>query len=226
MKTDDIVGKKVGIYDVISVSNIRTSDGHKLYHVLCSVCGWHGKIRKQNIKRAKKCTHISIDSEYKRYDTVWENKRIRSIFRGMKDRCYNPNCKSYMWYGGKGIKIYDKWMKEPHLFEEWSIENKYDNTLTIDRINENEDYCPKNCRWVPAVDNAKYKSTTNIITVNGVSHTGREWGNECGLGCNTINQMLRMLPKEKVIEFIRRRLDDKNKQRKPRQTWLDTYGIK
>ena len=223
MIMDDIVGKRIGIYDVVSISDVKASDGHKLYHVLCSVCGWSGRITKQDIKRAKKCTHISIDCKYKRYDTVWKNKRIKSIFSGMKERCYNKNCKSYMWYGGKGIKICDEWMREPYLFESWSIENGYDDTLTIDRINENEDYCPENCRWVSMGDNAKYKSTTNLIKANGELHTGREWSNILNFGANVINKYVRKYGKENTEKFIEKYLENPGMKPSGRKSYYELY---
>ena len=50
----------------------------------------------------------------------------------MKQRCYNPNEKSYKWYGAKGIKICDEWINSPKSFEEWSLQNGYNDNLTID----------------------------------------------------------------------------------------------
>lgn len=74
-------------------------------------------------------------------------KRIRRIYRGMKDRCYNPNSASYKNYGGRGIKICDEWLDSVDTFIVWALSNGYDNTLSIDRINVNGNYEPTNCRW-------------------------------------------------------------------------------
>lgn len=85
--------------------------------------------------------------------------RIYSIWKGMRYRCCNPNRPKYEYYGGKGIKVCDAWNHGYGGFEnfyDWSMKNGYDDTLTIDRINSDMDYCPDNCRWIPFYDNLMY----------------------------------------------------------------------
>lgn len=64
----------------------------------------------------------------------------------MKSRCLNPKHKWYSYYGGRGISVCDEWLKfEP--FMEWAFVNGYSDTLTIDRINNDGNYEPSNCKW-------------------------------------------------------------------------------
>lgn len=202
---ENIVGARIGIFDVLYECNFKTNYGHKMYHVKCSECGWESNMRKYDIKITKKCTHIKINGSYRDFNKYkWANKRINKIFNGMIQRCYNENDKAYRWYGAKGIKICDEWIENPNLFEEWALNNGYTDKLTIDRIEENENYAPDNCRWIPNKDNAKYKSTTSLIEVDGEIHTGKDWSRKLGFGINVINKYIRRYGLDNTIEFIRR----------------------
>lgn len=219
----------VGIFDVLYECDYKSNDGHRLYHIRCRVCGWETDIRIDHLKRMNttNCKHKN------RFGVVmlgknaphFKNKRIGSIYRGITNRCYDERNKAYRWYGGKGIGVCDEWLHNPLLFEEWSLENGYEDSLSIDRINPDEDYCPENCRWVSFDDNSRYKSTTRVIEVDGERHTGREWADLLNIGTNTINQIYRDYGEEKTKEFIRRRKRDKTKPRKSRKTWMNVYGI-
>ena len=71
----------------------------------------------------------------------------------MKQRCGNPNNNVYEYYGGRGIKVCDEWDKNYTTFESWALKQGYDpesprGKCTVDRINNDGDYCPDNCRIV------------------------------------------------------------------------------
>ena len=107
----------------------------------------------------------------------------------MKERCYNPNRNSYCWYGAKGICVCDEW-DDFENFYDWSMNNGYSDELTIDRIDSNGNYCPKNCRWSTDREQANNRSTNRIIEYNGESHTLEEWSRITGIASNTIRMRL------------------------------------
>jgi hypothetical protein len=117
-------------------------------------------------------------------------------------RCYNKNCKDYRFYGKKGVYICDEWRNNYKSFNDWAIQSGYEDGLTIDRIDCSKPYCPENCRWISACDNAKWKSTTTSITVNGITDSGRGWSERLGRGVNYINKMIRKKGIDYTIDYI------------------------
>ena len=75
-------------------------------------------------------------------------------------------------------------------FYDWSMNNGYSDELTIDRIDSNGNYCPKNCRWSTDREQANNRSTNRIIEYNGESHTLEEWSRITGIASNTIRMRL------------------------------------
>ena len=204
-ETNNHVGETVGVFKIVEMMSYRDVDGHALYKGICEECGLKRIARYSDLKKVNKCVHIGIDGKTTKYHYVgWTNERIRRLFYGMKRRCYNKKDRAYRWYGAKGIKVCSEWLKNPLLFEEWSLSNGYEDTLTIDRINENKDYSPDNCRWIPLDKNVKYKSTTSVINVDGEEHTGRDWSKVLGLSTNIINTYIREYGLDNTIEFIKR----------------------
>lgn len=93
----------------------------------------------------------------------------------MKDRCYNPNNKSYSFYGGRGIAICEEWLNDFVAFFNWANNNGYSEELTIDRIDTNGDYSPQNCRWIDRGAQANNTRRNVYITLGNETKTLTEW---------------------------------------------------
>lgn len=93
-------------------------------------------------------------------ESIAKCKKLRFCYYNMIRRCYDKNCPGFMYYGGKGIKIYSDWLDENGRinFIKWAAENGYQLGLTIDRINSNADYIPENCVWVTKAENSRRTS--------------------------------------------------------------------
>lgn len=112
----------------------------------------------------------------------------------MKQRCYNPNNKSYRNYGGRGIKICDEWLNNNNGFSnfyKWCISNNYDenkdgSNQSIDRINNNGDYSPNNCRITNKITQANNTRRNMYYTYNSKTQTLSEWSREVKIPYNVL----------------------------------------
>ena len=225
------IGETHGIYTIIDMLDEKDKYGHWIYKSVCEECGreqfsHYGQIAGEKSKTTQ-CTHIKANGDHIPYGHIWDNKRIASIFGDMNSRCYNSNNKNYRWYGAKGIKICSEWLSNPKLFEEWALNNGYNDSLTIDRIDSDRDYCPDNCRWISLRENTRRAGVVSWITVEDITLTGRQWAEKLQLGINTINTAIRTHGLDKTKELIAAMLKEppSTKHRKSRHTWFETYGI-
>lgn len=95
-------------------------------------------------------------------------ERIKNIHHAMKQRCYYAKHEAYKRYGGRGISVCDEW-KSIKAFRDWAVKNGYRDDLTLDRINNDGNYEPSNCRWVTPraqAANRRTKSNTGVVGVH------------------------------------------------------------
>lgn len=80
--------------------------------------------------------------------------KLYSIWSNMKERCERPSCTHYIFYGAKGVKVCSEW-HDFRRFKAWALENGYveNSNLSIDRINNDGNYEPENCQWIPLSEN-------------------------------------------------------------------------
>jgi hypothetical protein len=137
-------------------------------------CGNTIIVNSSNLKsgNTKSCGCLHKEKITKHGDVY---SRLYRIYRSMKSRCNSPNSTPYKNYGGKGITYCKEW-EDYSTFKKWALENKYDESLTLDRIDNNQGYYPENCRWVNMTIQARNKklnpkNTTGYFGVFFQNHT-------------------------------------------------------
>lgn len=105
---------------------------------------------------------------------------LYQAWRRMLYRCYNPKNPSYQRYHGR-INVCTEWKYSFENFLRWAIENGWESGLSLDRVNNDGDYSPSNCRWATAKQQARNRSSCVYLTHNGVTKTLMEWCEEYGV---------------------------------------------
>lgn len=149
-------------------------------------CGCYAKERTSEVMSQLKIKHgMSYSSEY----ISWG---------GMLYRCGNPNCKHYAAYGGRGIKVCKRWMKFENFYKDMGP--KPGPKYSIDRIDNDGNYCKNNCRWSTNVDQCNNQRRSVFIEFNGKRQTISQWAVEIGIPPTTIaNRMKNNRPLEEVL---------------------------
>lgn len=101
--------------------------------------------------------------------------RLYYIWQGIKKRCYNTNDARYHRYGGRGITVCEEWITDYINFHNWAIENGYSEDKTIDRIDNDGNYEPSNCRWSTNKEQCNNRSSNIKITIGNATKTLTEW---------------------------------------------------
>lgn len=117
--------------------------------------------------------------------------RVYHIWKYMKSRCLNPNTKAYRLYGERGITVCDEWENDFQPFYDWALSHGYSDILTIDRINNDGNYEPSNCRWATMKEQCNNTRLTHHYYFNGEVKTLSEWAATLDLPRKTINDRLK-----------------------------------
>lgn len=189
-KVHDLTGQKFGLLTVIGLAE---TDTRKTYWVCKCDCGNMKTVRSDSllcgaikscgcIKRKQDEVNLTKNHRHKMSGT-----RIYSEWQGMKGRCYNKGNSRYADWGGRGIEVCEQWRNSFESFYTWAMANGYQDNLTIDRIDNNGNYCPENCRWVRQQEQCRNRRSNINITIGNSTRTLMEWCEIFQVDYKTVN---------------------------------------
>ena len=199
-------GDRYGRLTIVKEVEPRVSlkTGKKYRKVLCECdCGIDSKVLLAHLKNGhtRSCGCLAVDmAKTRRTHGMSVGRKQTAFYRvwvGMKSRCKYVKRPSWEYYGARGIKVCKRWEK----FENFMADMlpTYKEGLQIDRINNDSDYKPSNCRWVTSKENCRNKT-------NNVRYKGRcvvEWAEYLGVNYENFRQLSYRQGVEHAIEYYR-----------------------
>ena len=177
-KIKDLTDKVFGKLKVICIDEERSN--RKTYWVCQCECGNIISVRSDILQTTQKTCGCGKyerlkGNTYQRTHNM-SKTRLYRIWQGIKGRTGQKKTNShYKTYFEKDIKMCDEWSSSFETFYGWAVENGYKENLTIDRINNDGNYEPSNCRWVTAEEQARNRDTNIKIKIGNVTKTLIEW---------------------------------------------------
>lgn len=169
-------------YNNWTVLREENSVGYNRYFMCECACGTIKKVRLGHLTSGKTtscgCVRDLLASERATTHGMAGNKTYKS-WQHMKERCLNKKCNDWVDYGGRGIAVCERWMKFENFLADMG--EKQTPKHQIDRINNNGNYEPSNCKWSTATEQANNKRNNTLITANGVTRTLSQWSIRSGI---------------------------------------------
>jgi len=169
-KIENLIDKKFGLLTV--ESGPFRKDNLIYWNCICK-CGNNKLVKSGNLKNNKtKSCGCLYKSRSKHNGNTYKHKKEYAIWNSMINRCYNKNNKDYKNYGGKGIKVCDRWKNNfSNFFNDMGLKPE---SMSLDRINNNGNYEPENCKWSTYIEQASNRS--NNRKVPGVKKRKTKYG--------------------------------------------------
>lgn len=169
------VGKKVHSLTVLDIIDDKENrqNGQSRYRFLCKCdCGNTTTLMPYQVAKGTIKTCGCQNGRIQNRDCL--PAKLFAVWHNMIAKCENPKSAKYYMYGARGIEVCKEW-HDYLLFREWALANGYNEGLSIDRIDNNGNYEPANCRWTTMKVQSLNKRSTIFITYKGETKTLMEW---------------------------------------------------
>jgi len=120
------------------------------------------------------CFHAAVITKHGKW-----NHPLYPLWRGIVQRCTEPNNRSYPRYGGRGIKVCERWLNPDNFISDMGP--TYKKGLQIERVDNDRDYSPENCRWATQTEQQRNKRSNIRITLDGKTKVLSEWCKDFGV---------------------------------------------
>jgi hypothetical protein len=199
----NLVGHIFGRLTVKSLA--RRKQGKAIWLCLCQ-CGKKTEVYGCNLSRGgtNSCGCLKLEAPAAVVIHGKSKSKVHRIWRGMLSRCNNPNEPMYPYYGGRGIKICDRWKTFINFYEDMGDPPPYH---SIDRFpNNNGNYEPGNCRWATTKEQARNKRNNHILVKDGIALSLVEWSEKLDIKEKTLHERIRRKwPESRILESVRRK---------------------
>ena len=201
-KTESIeVGQVFGNFTVLAIGKSPATKRATII-VKCS-CGTPPKKVEMNNLKAGKSTSCGCISKNLHTTHGYNKHPLHYRWLSMMYRCSNPKFPGYDRYGGRGIKVCERWHDIRNFIEDMnSTFRKY---LQLERIDNNGDYAPDNCEWATPSKQALNRGTCHKITFQGRTMSISEWAKETGIKYNTLSRRIldqKLSPEEALTREV------------------------
>ena len=212
----DIIGQRFGRLVVLRFSHVGKTWKVAYWFCQCDcggTCTVAGKHLRSHAVQSCGCLVIEratkMNYQHGRSSRSHPQRYLVELWNGIIKRCYMPACRSFRYYGARGITIADEWRCSSKPFTEYVLAvlgERPTKDHSLDRINNSLGYAPGNLRWVTTAEQNRNKRTTRLITAGGRTQCLADWAKELGRNPRTISARIDELgwSEEEAVEAIQR----------------------
>lgn len=165
----------IRVSEIYYIHNGTRNRAFALYK--CPICEniWETSVTNINTRSVKSCGCTKLGNR----THGMHKTTIYRVWANMRQRCYSRYCPEYENYGGRGIKVCKEWEDFENFYED--MDDPPEDDMSLDRIDNDGDYCKENCRWATQKEQARNKQNTLYLTDNdGVTKSLSEWAEILG----------------------------------------------